>query len=228
MGEKSHKYYYVEKDNNVIHLLFINDYCDLASYYNTPVVSFLKQKIISQNNRTLFSVVDECKKYFVKEINADFLEKEIQLEDFSDEEDKIKLKEKKISFRKIFVDDIDKKKIYVPYYNYYVEKNDLIINVELPGKDADIKSKINKDNECYIFIFKGSKPGYKIDAKEQTSISGGLKGPMNFEFNIRIPLKDIIIEKNEKGKINWYEKTNVDGVYTFKYHIAETLFDDFD
>ena len=95
MGEKSHKYYYVEKDNNVIHLIFINDYCDLASYYNNPVVSFLKQKIISQNNRTLFSVVDECKKYFVKEINADFLEKEIQLEDFSDEEDKIKLKEKK-------------------------------------------------------------------------------------------------------------------------------------
>ena len=41
-------------------------------------------------------------------------------------------------------------------------------------------------------------------------------------------MKDIIIEKNDKGKINWYSKTNDDGIFTFKYHIAKNEFDDFE
>ena len=227
-AEQIHKFYYKEKDKNVIHLIFVNDYCNLKSYYNLPVEEFLKQTIIGVKNRTSFSVIEECKDYFINKINSEFLEKEIKSEDFSDEENKIKIKENKVSLKKVSVENIEKISDYTPNCNYYTEENDLIINVELPGKDADIKSKIEKNNNFYIFYFQGTKPGYTEEFKKNHNFSQNLEGVKKFEFKILIPLKDIIIEKNDKGKINWYSKTNGDGIFTFKYHIAKNEFDDFE
>ena len=34
-----------------------------------------------------------------------------------------------------------------------------------------------------------------------------------------IPIKDITIGLNDKGKTNFYEKSNKDGIFTFKYHL---------
>ena len=54
-----HTKYYVEKDSNVIHLILINDYCNIAVYYNKPTIDFLKKKIETEINRTQFSVINK-------------------------------------------------------------------------------------------------------------------------------------------------------------------------
>ena len=226
--ENVYEYFFAEKDKNknIIHLIFVNDFCEVASFYNEPVVDFLKQRILLEKNRTVFSVIEECENYFMKKINKEYLEKEITEKDFEIVDNKIKVKDNKIALKKVFVDNNEKNETYIPPYCYYTEKNDLIIIIELPGTNAEIKSKIGKDNDDYIFYFQGIKPGTDLDPKEKHTLSQNIKKAIKFEFNFRISSKDVIIVKNDKGKIQYYEKTNADGIYTFKYHIAETVFDD--
>ena len=137
-GENYHKKYYVEENNrNITHLIFINDYCNNADYYNKPTTEFLKQKLAVEQNRTKFSVIEKCKNFFI-DIENDFLEENIDYKDFAKDDDKIVVKNKNISLRKVYIDEIGKtitNDSDVPIYNYYTEKNDLIINVELPGPD---------------------------------------------------------------------------------------------
>ena len=169
--EKGYEYYFNEKNKNIIHLIFVNDYCEVANYYNNPVVDFLKQRIQLETNRTQFSVIEECKDYFMKMVNGEYLEKEITSDDFDIKDDKIKVKENKVVLRKVLVENIEKTETYIPSYCYYTENKDLIIKVELPGNNADIKSKITKENDYYIFHFQGTKPGSESDLKEKPVLS---------------------------------------------------------
>ena len=224
--ENRHNKYYVEENNKKItHLIFVNDYSPIAEYYNEPTTDFLKGKLIVEQNRQYFSVIEKCKKFFI-DIQDTFLEESIKYEDFEKNEDKILVKNKNIVLKKVFIDEIGKtitNDSNIPNYNYYTEKNDLIINVELPGPNSEITSKISSEGEFYNFGFKGKKSGDNSDSKEKHLISKNLKKPTEFKFSIRISKKDITILPNEKGKIQFYSKTetNVNGIFTFKYHIAD-------
>ena len=109
-----------------------------------------------------------------------------------------------------------------PNYYYYTEKNDLIINIELPGPNPSIKSKIINEDEYYIFCFIGEKSSNITDKIERYIISKNLRDKIPFKFYIYISKKDIIILPNDRGKIQFYErsKRNDQGLFTFKYHIA--------
>ena len=150
IDDKYHKKYYVEEKNRKItHLILINDYCNIAEYYNKPTTDFLKKKIAVEQNRTNFSVIQKCKDFFINTGN-DFLEENINKEDFSKDDDKIVIKNKNISLRKVYIDEIGKtitNDTDMPKYNYYTEKSDLIINVELPGQNPEIFSKLEIDGE---------------------------------------------------------------------------------
>ena len=138
-----HKKYYVETGFPITHLIYINDYCDIAAYYNTPTIDFLKSNIDVVQHRTYFSVIEKCKEFFLK-IQGDFLEETISKEDFSEIDDKIKVNKKNIKLKKVFIDEIGKttsNDTETPNYYYYTEKNDFIINIELPGPDPSIKPK---------------------------------------------------------------------------------------
>ena len=226
IDEKYHKKYYVEENNRKItHLIFINDYCNNADYYNKPTTEFLKQKLAVEQNRTKFSVIEKCKNFFI-DIENDFLEENINREDFAKDDDKIIIKNKNISLRKVYIDEIGKtitNNSDIPIYNYYTEKNDLIINVELPGPNPEIFSKIIIDGEFYKFNFKGKQSSDNSDINEKHLISKNLKKQTPCEFCIRISMKDIHILPNEKSKLQFYYKseTNEKGIFTFKYHIAD-------
>ena len=223
-----HQKYYVETDNNKItHLIFVNDYSPIAYYYNEPTVTFLKKKLHVEQNRTEFSVVKKVKEYFLK-IHHDFLDGKFEEKDFSSEnEDKILLKTvKDIKLKKVFLDEIGKTIANYadqPNYFYYSEGNQFIIGIELPGEGADIKAKLNRSDEFYIFGFKGTKPGSinKTKNNEKPIINKNLKKDINFDFEIRIPLKDIDILPNNKGKMNYNERTNKNGVFIYKYNIND-------
>ena len=222
--EDYHTKYYVETDSNITHLIFINDYCDIAAYYNNPTIEFLKKNIDVVQRRTYFSVIEKCKEFFLI-IQGDFLEENLEKEDFSEKDNKIKVDKKKIKLKKVFIDEIGKtvsNDIETPNYYYYTEKNDFVITVELPGPNPSIKSKIDAQREFYNFIFQGEKSGNTSDNKEERILSKNLKDKTPFKFSIMISKKDITILPNDKGNIQFYERSmkNEQGLFTFKYHIA--------
>ena len=224
--------YFVERNFRVYHLLFINDYSDVANYYNKPTLEFLKKNIEVVRNRSHFSVIENCKEFFMK-IQHDFLEETISKEDFEEVDNKIKVNKKKIKFKEIFIDEFSKIIINdkeIPNYYYYTEKNDLVINVELPGPNPSIKSKLYIEGYYYLFIFQGEKSGNTSDNNEKHIISKNLKDKTPFKFSIYISKEDITILPNDKGRIQYYERSekNDQGLFTFKYHIASSKGDDFD
>ena len=222
--EGFHQKYYVEKNEKISHLIFINDYCKDANYYNIPTVEFLKKNLDVVKNRTSFSVIDKCKDFFLK-IQNEILEEPITNEDFEKDENKIKVNNKDIKLKKVSIDEIGKtiaNDTETPNYYYYTEKNDLIINVELPGPNPSIKTKMINEGEYYIFSFAGEKSGNTSDSKEKHIISKNLKDKLPFKFTILISKKDITILPNDKGKLQFYERSekNDQGIFTFKYHIV--------
>ena len=50
---------------------------------------------------------------------------------------------------------------------------------------------------------------------------------MEFKFFFTIPFKDITIRTNKEGKLNFFERSNKDGIFRFKYHIINGEDDDF-
>ena len=56
--------YYLEKDNkNIIHLLFINDYCDYSNYYNQNTIWYLNQAISQEPGRQKFEILEDSKEF---------------------------------------------------------------------------------------------------------------------------------------------------------------------
>ena len=223
-----HTKYYVETNSQITHLIFINDYCDISAYYNQPTIEFLKKNIEVVQNRTYFSVIEKCKEFFLK-IQGDFLEEKLSKEDFSEKDNKIKVNKKNIKLKNVFIEDIGKTSdIEIPNYYYYTEKNNLIINVELPGPNPSIKTKIENQGQFYNIIFQGEKSDNTSDKKEKHILSKNLKDKTPFKFSIIISKKDITILPNDKGCIQFYERSekNEQGLFTFKYYIASLDGDD--
>ena len=219
-----HRKYYVEENNNKItHLIFVNDFSSIAKYYNEPTINFLKKKLDVEQNREEFSVVEKCKEFLFK-IQLDFFEKPLDLNDFSeDDNDKIILKpNKEIKLKKVFIDEIGKTIVNSadePQYYYYSENKELIICIEYPGENTEIKAGYSIGNEFLIFEFKGTRSGFNIN-KDEYEIHHNLKKENQFHFYINIPrVKNICISPNDKGKFNWYHKSQKDGIFTFKYKL---------
>ena len=219
-----HTKYYKEKDENVIHLIYVNDYCSVKDYYNKPAIDFLKKELDVVKTRTKFSVIEKCKEFFIQ-IQGDFLEESINEKDFVKADNMIKINKKNIKLKKVFIDEIGKtitNDTENPNYYYYTEKNDLVINVELPGPNPEIRSRIIEEGKLYIFEFQGSKSGNTSDSKEKHILSKNLKEKEPFKFSIYISKEDITILPNDKGKTQFYERSekNDQGLFTFKYHIS--------
>ena len=218
------KYYVEEKNNKITHLIFVNDYSPIAKYYNDPVVEFLKKKLDVEQNRVEFSVIEKCKEYLIK-IHSDFLEGAITNDDFLNEEDKIIINpDKEIKLKKVFIDEIGKTITNYtdePNYYYYSEGKYFNICIELPGEGADIKTKLERSNDFYIFDFKGTRPGTEENNNEEHKIKKNLVKPSEIKLYIRIPLGEINILQNKKGKLNYDEKIVKNGIFKFKYLIED-------
>ena len=74
----------------------------------------------------------------------------------------------------------------------------------------------------YNFSFNGEKSGNISDSNEKHLLSKNLKDKTPFKFSIFISKKDITISPNDKGKIQYYQRSekNDQGLFIFKYHIA--------
>ena len=178
-------------------------------------------------------------KIFIERQNK-FLLDPIKQENFIEEENKLSIKEQKISFKKVFIDEIGETIINdtdKPNYNYYTEKRDLIVNVELPGPKPEIKTKCELQGGFYVFIFKGKTADFTSVIQEKCLLSKNVKKSKDFQFIFRISTDDITLLPNEKGNYNYYSRTMEDkegkgvvgGIFTFKYHIKDkSSTDDFE
>lgn len=223
-----HQNYYVEdKNENVIHLIYVNENSsNISNFYNIPTLKFLKNKIKAETRRTNFSVINECK-MFLEEIGQQFIEEIITMDKFENENyDRIKLKDSEnITLKRVFIDEIGITKTNdfdKPRYSYYSDEDGkiLIVEIEFPGEGAELKTKIDPDENFYIFHFIGVKPfDQSIIDKKPKIHSQNLRNKGEFKFFFTISKKEISIKSNDKGKLNYYEKLYKDGIFRFKYYL---------
>ena len=83
-----------------------------------------------------------------------------------------------------------------------------------------MKTKIDPDENFYIFHFIGVKPfDQSIIDKKPKIHSQNLRNKGEFKFFFTISKKEISIKSNDKGKLNYYEKLYKDGIFRFKYYL---------
>ena len=224
-GDYHQKYYVEEENEKVTHLIYVNEYSSIANYYNTPTIKFLKTKNSAEQRRIKFSVVEACKEYLEK-IGDTFFEEKIAKSNFENgnNEKIILVNFKNITLKRVFIDAIGKtvtNTFNQPNYSYYTTDKDLIINIEVPGEDAEAKGKVEKAQDFYIFSFMGNKPCEETVLNEKHKVSYSLKNKQDFKFSIYISVKDITLGLNDNGKLNFYQKLKKDGIFTFKYHLND-------
>ena len=238
-NEKYFNKYFREKDKNVNHLIFINEYDNNNSnYYNIPTKIFLQKEIEQIETRKPFSIIDDIKD-FLKNNYEELMEEFPNIENFKveegEKEDRIVLKNvEKITLKRCFVDEmgytLNNNEIK---YSYYINSKDnkLYINLELAG-GGKINRSIASQNGFYYFTFEGFKYGDKLaeenqknDSKELSLITNFRKSH-KFKLVIKISNSDIQIlpEQNKDFKnagtmIKDPQNIDTKGVYTFSYNI---------
>ena len=201
--------YYLEKDNkNIIHLLFINDYCDYSTYYNKNAISYLIQAISQEPSRQKFEVLEDSKVFLFK-ISEEILENKLSKEDIEiildkeTETEKLIVKnQNEIQLKKFIVDEmgITKNDGNTPKYSYYIDtqKLKLVVNIELPGGGYIDDPKAIPMQGYYSFRFEGEQNGELIpkyrnneDEKEKDE---------NYEELDKEKMSSIILSKNLRKK----------------------------
>ena len=165
--------YFLEKDNkNIIHLLFINDYCDNSTYYNKSTIWYLTQAISQEPSRQTFEILENSKE-FLLEISEEIMENKLSKEDIEITLDKesgaeklIVKNQKEIQLKKFIVDEmgITKNDGNTPKYSYYIntQKSKLVVNIEIPGGGTFDDPKVNSIQGYYSFRFEGEQNGELI------------------------------------------------------------------
>ena len=122
--------YFLEKDNqNIVHLLFINDYCDCANQYNQNTISYLSEVISTETSRQKLDILDDSREFLFK-ISEEILENKLSKDDIEikidKETEKLIVKNHKEMQLKIFIVDemgITKNDGNTAKYSYYIDTN---------------------------------------------------------------------------------------------------------
>ena len=239
-NEEYFNQYFREKDKNINHLIFINEYVNnYSNFYNIPTKIFLQKKIEQIKTWKSFPIIDNIKD-FLKYNYKELMDEPNKIEDFKieegEKEDRIVLKNvEKITLKRYFVDEMGftfyKDEIK---YSYYInlKDNKLYINLELAG-GGKINRSIASQNGFYYFTFEGIKNGDKLaeenqkDNSKELSLITNFRKSYKFKFVIKISNSDIQIlpEQNKilknAGTMITDPKNDNKGVYTFSYNIID-------
>ena len=227
--------YYMEKNENVSHFIFVNEFSQKAKYYNTPTIRHIQKEIEVIKTRTKFSIIDDCKQFLVK-ISEEIMEENPKLENLitieGDKSDKIILKSlKEITLKNFVVDEVGftlSKDSNIPKHSYYInpEEKILYINIELPG-GGTIEPTVAVQGNSYYFIYEGIKNGDKIIEEDKKNEKSKLIQKKNnrksnkFKLIITIPCSVIQVKLEDGEELNDVGDLSNDGkgVYTFKYKV---------
>ena len=231
---EQNKFYFVENEEKIIHLIFANEYSKAGKYYNKSTIKYLKKKIDSIDNRRVFNVIDDIQKFFIETSN-DILEENIRENEiyFDEESNSIKLKDNinSITLKKYLIDELGftlQKNGFFPKYSQYLKDDKLIFKIEFPGSGT-IKPEMRIGKGEYIFIFKGEKYMDKeLNDDKTKSIKKKLKLEYSnresgsFTLEIKIP-QNLIQVRNSHKPPRLYkeknEKNELNGIVVFEYEV---------
>ena len=58
--------YFMEKNDNVAHFIFVNEFSDNHDYFNIPTITYIQKEIELVKRRKTFPLIEECKEFLVK------------------------------------------------------------------------------------------------------------------------------------------------------------------
>ena len=205
------KYFLEKGHDNIIHLLFINDYCEYADYYNKNTIWYLNQAISQEASRQTFEILENSKE-FLLDISEQIMENKLKEEDLEIVTDKETKTEKliinnqtEIQLKKFIVDEmgITKNDGNTAKYSYYIntEKSKFIVNIELPGGGSIEGPKVIPIQGYYSFRFEGEQngelsPKFKDSKSEKTEE----KDDQKYEEFSEEKLDKIMLAKNLRKK----------------------------
>ena len=230
--------YYMEKDENVAHFIFINESDDqISKYFNVPTIRHIQKEMEVIKTRNKFSVIEDCKEFLMK-IAEEIIEENIKKENLITIEgekcDKISLKDTtEINLKSYAINEVGltfRNDGDEPKYSGYVDPktNKLYIHIELPG-GGKIQKYFTIKGNYNVFTFEGIKYGdrnleedEKNEIKKYNKVTNKRK-TIKFKFNIEIPCAQIQVQADEGKTLNkagtLIKDNNTKGLITFEYNV---------
>ena len=198
-------FYEKNSDPKIFHLIFANELSEAGQYYNQYSLQFIERLFGSNIGIRGFDIVETVKERFKAESKDIFEMSPDQKVEFYDnniqgnEKYLIKLETpSSLTLKKIFIDELGIQNMkgngFEPNYDCYITKDEIIINVEVPGLFSLNSSRYVMGEYNYIRI-----SGTKIeDSKKEVRNNKIHKGREFGKFSLDIPinLEDYVI-KNE-------------------------------
>ena len=210
-------YHERDKDSNIYHLIFANDYSKAGKYYNDYTLQFIEKLYEINTSLEGFNIIETVKERF-KDFSKDVLENFQGEMEFDNSPNSIKLKNPKgLKLKKFFIDESGfsymKEDGFEPNYSCYKANNQIIVKIEAPG-NCKIDSDIILKGEYVIIKIKG----IKEEDEQQKNIENTFYNERKFgKFYLSIPLnQDGFTIKNAPPKI---EKK--DGIIILTYQLEK-------
>ena len=235
-NEKLNDKYFIEifedkkYKKQIYHLIMAMHGTNAGEYYNPFVYKFLSQQFTSQSIHQKFPIIDDVKEQFC-DCSHSIMEKAIDLADFEESDNEIKLKcsdekGKVLKFKKCLIDELGFSSFYgtnfEPKYSYnktIIDKKPYIaIKVEIPG-ESDVKCKANNKNGLWIITISGKK---KINNEDENDIepklSKSTREDGKFELVIKLDGNDFqLAEKKPDNNLT----KSIEGLKCFYFKLIE-------
>ena len=168
-----------------------------------------------------FDIIESIKETF-SDVSESILEKPLKREDITDSENKkIKLsnKDQQIKLKRCLIDELGFSNFlatgFEPKYDYYVNEDKLVINIEMPGDFKDVKVRTDSEGAYTIININGNKYNPIKEKNENEKIVYLGKYRDYGEFNIRIKIEGYNLKDNKPNVM----KRNDKGITTIEYNL---------
>jgi len=222
--KKNNIYFEQELGNetyNIIHLIMANEFSEAGNYYNGFAIQYLKNHLNQFNDIVTFSFSDIIIDNFI-DLSKSILNETMDKSKFSTNKFNgrciIKYNEN-ITYKKHLDYQFESFNLYnnfiVPEYRYYINNNQLIIDLLVAGKTKDVECDYLLKNGYYYFNFTGEKIE---DLNNNLEIKNYYCSTKNniFKLKVAISAEKIILKSDD---YNLEDLGN--GILSFKFELYQ-------
>ena len=216
------KYFYEPNSfPKIFHLIYAKEYSEAGEVYNKGTIDNIINKCNNITDKRSFDIIESIKETF-SDVSESILEKPLKREDITDSENKkIKLsnKDQQIKLKRCLIDELGFSNFlatgFEPKYDYYVNEDKLVINIEMPGDFKDVKVRTDSEGAYTIININGNKYNPIKEKNENEKIVYLGKYRDYGEFNIRIKIEGYNLKDNKPNVM----KRNDKGITTIEYNL---------
>ena len=213
-------YYEINSDPKIFHLIFANEYSDAGKNYNQFTLSLIEESYkLKGTNLQGFDIVESVKERF-REVAKDTFENLQGEIKFDESQNLIKLKRDNnddLLLKQIFIDELGFQNMmangFEPNYDYYINKNNIIVKIEAPG-NCTLESDVEFLDGYMIIKIKGNK---EQDKTQNNCFIGRKFG----NFFLDIPIKHEEFSKELYIKNGKPDISKDDGIFILNYELEK-------